>query len=101
MRLKRVRRWAAVADDRSDSPHARASDPTDRAGGLVWCAARDAPAPLSLAIGISVPLIVRLEGNKVAEGKQLLAESGLNIIAADNLEDAAQKAVEAAGKVAS
>ncbi|MEM7165971.1 MAG: ADP-forming succinate--CoA ligase subunit beta [Planctomycetota bacterium] len=51
-------------------------------------------------IGVSVPLVVRLEGNKVAEGKKLLAESGLNIITADNLEDAAQKAVEAAGEVA-
>ena len=52
--------------------------------------------------GISVPLVVRLEGNMVEEGKKVLADSGLNIIAADNLEDAARKAVSiAAGKEAS
>ena len=52
--------------------------------------------------GIGVPLVVRLEGNMVDQGKKVLAESGLNIVAAENLEDAAQKAVSiAAGKEAS
>jgi succinyl-CoA synthetase beta subunit len=41
-------------------------------------------------------LIVRLEGTNVAKGKQLLKESGLALIAADDLADAAQKAVAAA-----
>ncbi len=52
--------------------------------------------------GIGVPLVVRLEGNMVEEGKKVLAESGLNMVAAENLEDAAEKAVSiAAGKEAS
>ena len=44
---------------------------------------------------IKVPLIVRLEGTNVEKGKKLLAESGLSIIPADDLTDAAQKAVKA------
>jgi succinyl-CoA synthetase beta subunit len=46
---------------------------------------------------LSVPLVVRLEGTNVDAGKKLLAESGLAVIAADDLADAAQKAVKAAG----
>jgi len=46
--------------------------------------------------GLSVPLIVRLEGTNVEKGKQLLKESGVALIAADDLADAAQKAVAAA-----
>ncbi len=46
-------------------------------------------------VGIEVPLVVRLEGTNVALGKQLLAESGLNIVAADGMADAAQKIVQA------
>jgi succinyl-CoA synthetase beta subunit len=48
------------------------------------------------SIKLSVPLIVRLEGTNVDKGKQLLKESGLALIAADDLADAAQKAVAAA-----
>jgi len=44
-------------------------------------------------IGIQVPVIVRLEGAKVEEGKRILAESGLKLIVASGLEDAAAKAV--------
>ncbi len=47
-------------------------------------------------LGIKVPLIVRLEGTNVALGKKILNESDLAIIAADDLADAAKKAVEAA-----
>lgn len=49
------------------------------------------------AVKLSVPLVVRLEGTKVAAGKKLLADSGLEIIPADDLADAAQKAVKAVG----
>ena len=49
------------------------------------------------AVKLSVPLVVRLEGTNVDAGKKLLATSGLAIIAADDLADAAQKAVKAAG----
>ena len=46
-------------------------------------------------IGISVPLVVRLEGTNVDEGKNILAESGFDIISADDLGDAARKVVAA------
>lgn len=42
---------------------------------------------------LKVPLIVRLEGTNVAEGQKLLQESGLAIISASDLDDAAKKAV--------
>jgi succinyl-CoA synthetase beta subunit len=47
-------------------------------------------------VKLSVPLVVRLEGTNVQRGKQLLKESGLALIAADDLGDAAQKVVKAA-----
>jgi len=47
-------------------------------------------------VKLSVPLVVRLEGTNVERGKQLLKESGLALIAADDLADAAQKVVKAA-----
>ncbi|NIN36953.1 MAG: ADP-forming succinate--CoA ligase subunit beta [Gammaproteobacteria bacterium] len=50
-------------------------------------------------VGVSVPVVVRLEGTNVEQGKQLLADSGLTIITADELADAAVKVVTAAGKV--
>lgn len=46
-------------------------------------------------LGVTVPLVVRLEGTNVALGKKILNESDLAIIAADDLGDAAKKAVEA------
>ena len=48
-------------------------------------------------VGLNVPLVVRLEGTNVELGKKLLAESGLNIIAAADMADGAKKAVAAAG----
>jgi succinyl-CoA synthetase beta subunit len=47
-------------------------------------------------VHLSVPLVVRLEGTNVEKGKCLLKESGVTLITADDLADAAQKAVEAA-----
>jgi succinyl-CoA synthetase beta subunit len=47
-------------------------------------------------VKLSVPLVVRLEGTNVERGKELLRESGLALIAADDLADAAQKVVKAA-----
>jgi succinyl-CoA synthetase beta subunit len=46
-------------------------------------------------VKLSVPLVVRLEGTNVEQGKNILAESGLNIIPANDLADAAKKVVEA------
>jgi len=46
-------------------------------------------------VGLKVPLVVRLEGTNVEKGKEIIATSGLNVIAGDNLSDAAQKIVKA------
>jgi len=48
-------------------------------------------------VGLNIPLVVRLEGTNVALGKEIIQSSGLNIIAADDLDDAAQKATKAIG----
>jgi succinyl-CoA synthetase beta subunit len=48
-------------------------------------------------VGLKVPLVVRLEGTNVELGKKMLSESGLNIIAAADMADGAQKVVKAAG----
>lgn len=48
-------------------------------------------------VGVTVPVVVRLEGNNAELGRQVLADSGLNIIAATSLTDAAQQVVAAAG----
>jgi len=47
-------------------------------------------------VGVNVPVVVRLEGTNVNKGRALLADSGLDIISAENLTDAAKKAVAAA-----
>ena len=46
-------------------------------------------------VGLKVPLVVRLEGTNVDLGKKIIRESGLNVISADDLDDAAQKIVNA------
>ena len=46
-------------------------------------------------VGLKVPLVVRLEGTNVELGKQIIRDSGMNVIAADNLSDAAEKIVKA------
>ena len=46
-------------------------------------------------VGLKVPLVVRLEGTNVELGKKIISESGLNVIPADDLDDAAQKIVNA------
>ena len=46
-------------------------------------------------VGLKVPLVVRLEGTNVEQGKKIISTSGLNVLPADNLDDAAQKIVNA------
>ncbi len=46
-------------------------------------------------VGLKVPLVVRLEGTNVEKGKEILNSSDVNVIAADDLGDAAQKIVKA------
>lgn len=50
---------------------------------------------LCLQVGIKIPLVVRLEGTNVEKGKEILKNSGISIIAANDLDDAAIKAVQA------
>jgi len=66
-------------------------------GGIMLCdVIADGLVKASKAVSLKVPLVVRLEGNRVEEGKKILADSGLPIISARNMADAAQKAVAAA-----
>ena len=51
-------------------------------------------------VGLKVPLVVRLEGTNVEEGKSILRDSGLNVIAANDLADAAEKVVKAVREAA-
>jgi succinyl-CoA synthetase beta subunit len=48
-----------------------------------------------MQVGVKVPLVVRLEGTNVDAGKEILGKSGLNIISALDLDDAAIKACQA------
>ena len=50
-------------------------------------------------VGLTVPLVVRLEGTNVQLGKEIISKSGLNVIAADDLDDAAQKIVKAVREI--
>ncbi|HBB75729.1 MAG TPA: ADP-forming succinate--CoA ligase subunit beta [Planctomycetaceae bacterium] len=79
------------------------SDPNVKAilvnifGGIMRCTTiATALVEASKTVGFTVPLVVRLEGTEVAEGKRILAESGTAIITADGLTDAAKKVVAAA-----
>ena len=78
------------------------SDPSVKAilvnifGGIMKCDVIAAGIVTAVKqIGLTIPLVVRLEGTNVAIGKDILKNSGLNITAADDLEDAAEKAVAA------
>ena len=48
-------------------------------------------------LGMSIPIVARLEGTNVEEGRRVLRESGINILTADGMADAAEKVVAAAG----
>jgi len=67
-------------------------------GGIVRCdLIADGVIGAVEEVGVSVPVIVRLEGNNADLGRKILAESGLNIIAATSLSDAAEQSVKAVG----
>ena len=79
------------------------SDPGVRAvlvnifGGIMKCdVIANGVVAAARQVELSVPLVVRLEGTNVERGKEILAGSGLDVIAADDLADAARKAVRAA-----
>ncbi|MGE0829745.1 MAG: ADP-forming succinate--CoA ligase subunit beta [Hyphomonadaceae bacterium] len=65
-------------------------------GGIMKCDVLAAGVVAAVKeVGLKVPLVVRLEGTNVNEGKKIIADSGLNVINADDLEDAARKIVAA------
>jgi succinyl-CoA synthetase beta subunit len=66
-------------------------------GGIMRCTViANAILEAYKTVGFNVPLVVRLEGTEVEEGRKILAASGVNIIAAEGLTDAAKKVVAAA-----
>ncbi|MEE6502541.1 hypothetical protein FKM82_004549 [Ascaphus truei] len=68
-------------------------------GGIVNCAiVANGITKACRELGLKVPLVVRLEGTNVHEAKKILSESGLPITAANDLEDAARKAVASVAK---
>ena len=80
------------------------SDPNVRAvfinifGGIMRCdVLAEGVVEAAGQVGISVPLIVRLEGTNVERGREIIAESGIDIITASDMSDGASKAVAAAG----
>jgi len=67
-------------------------------GGIMRCTIiAQALVEAYKTVGFNVPLVVRLEGTEVEEGRKILAESDVDIIAADDLTDAAEKVVAALG----
>ncbi len=68
-------------------------------GGIMKCdVIANGVVEAAREVKLQVPLVVRLEGTNVDIGRKILAESGLDIIAAEDMADAARKAVEAAGR---
>ena len=65
-------------------------------GGIMKCdTIAEGVVSASRAVGLKVPLVVRMKGTNEELGRKMLAESGLPIISADTMADAAQKVVEA------
>lgn len=78
------------------------SDPSVKAilvnifGGIMRCdIIAEGVVAAAKEVGLSVPLVVRLEGTNVEKGKEIMANSGIDIVSADNLGDAAEKVVKA------
>ena len=70
-------------------------------GGIMRCnVIAEGVVAAAREVNLNVPLVVRLEGTNVDLGKRILSESGLSIIPADDLADAAQKVVKAVAEVA-
>ena len=70
-------------------------------GGIMRCdVIAEGVVAAAREVSLNVPLVVRLEGTNVALGKEIMAKSGLPIISADNLADAAEKVVKAVKEAA-
>jgi succinyl-CoA synthetase beta subunit len=64
-------------------------------GGILRCdVLAEGVVKAAQKTGIQVPVVVRMEGTNVDEGRQILADSGLNLITATDLKDAADKVAE-------
>src|SRR5258708_6720980 len=84
------------------APMSPTSDPSVKGilvnifGGIMKCDIIAAGVVAAVkTVGLKVPLVVRLEGTNVEEGKKIIRESGLNVLPADDLDDATQKIVNA------
>ncbi len=67
-------------------------------GGIMRCdVVAEGVVTASKAVGVKVPVVVRLEGTNVEKGQEILKTSGLNFLVADGMKDAAEKVVAAAG----
>jgi succinyl-CoA synthetase beta subunit len=70
-------------------------------GGIMRCdVIAEGVVAASRAVGLKVPLVVRMKGTNEEQGKKILAESGLPIITANTMAEAAQRVVDAAKKAA-
>ena len=88
------RPWKAPARHWPDRPNVVAG--LDELAGGSWLGMNDEGVVAAVKeVGLSVPLVVRLEGTNVEQGKKIIRESGLNVLPADDLDDAAQKIVKA------
>jgi succinyl-CoA synthetase beta subunit len=65
-------------------------------GGIVRCdMVASGVVEAARKIGVTIPMVVRLEGTNVEKGKEVLANSGLNFLSANGMKDAAEKVVAA------
>ncbi len=70
-------------------------------GGILRCdVLAEGVVQAAREVALTVPLVVRMEGTNVEQGKRILAESGLDIVAAADMRDGAEKVVAAAGRAA-
>jgi succinyl-CoA synthetase beta subunit len=93
----------ASADQIKEAFRILTSDPSVRAvfinifGGILRCdRLAEGVIQAVRSLGVSLPIVIRMEGTNVEQGRRMLRESGLNFITADGMQDAAEKAVNAA-----
>src|SRR5208283_4701347 len=74
------------------------AEPANILGGIMRCdVLAQGVVEAAKQVNLSIPLVVRMEGTNVVEGKKILAESGIKVIGATDLADAARKVTEAIG----
>ncbi len=95
----------ASADQIREAFRILTSDPSVRAvfinifGGILRCdRLAEGVIQAVRSLGVSLPIVIRMEGTNVEQGRRMLQESGLNFTTADGMQEAAEKAVNAARK---